>query len=290
MVRPMKCPYCGKEVSVSSHWSDTTCPHCRNVFEIGLEVFELSEEEQKKEQERALAEIRRKEKEDADRKAEAARRLRRTFRLPDPDPHKNIRFEEEEKTAQEPCVKKKKMAVILLLAGTVLFVVIAAAILLSVAGKRREEPAPAPREETLQEEGSAQGEQVVDTTDGQAHDSGWNDGWSIDSNPEDGMFKIDLQSSDTGEQKDVKLKPDVTDDSGDAPEDAGVEEPLPDSGQQVPDSAGTQEGPSGDSLSVNGLHSSAAGTSDTGNGGQAGTPSGADENREIEDALLNGTN
>lgn len=288
MVRPMKCPYCGKEVSVSSHWSDTTCPHCRNVFEIGLEVFELSEEEQKKEQERALAEIRRKEKEDAERKAEAARRLRRTFRLPDPDPHKNIRFEEEEKTAQEPSVRKKKMAVILLLAGTVLLVVIAAAVLLSVAGKRREEPAP--QEETLQEEGTEQGEQVVDTTDGQAHDSGWNDGWSIDSNPEDGMFKIDLQSSDTGEQKDVKLKPDVADDSGDAPEDAGVEEPLPDSGQQVQDSAGTQEGPSGDYLSVNGLHSSAAGTSDTGNAGQAGTPSGADENREIEDALLNGTN
>ena len=53
---------------------------------------------------------------------------------------------------------------------------------------------------------------MTETTDEQAHDSGWVDGYSIDSDTTDGKWKIDLQSQ-PGEQQEVHLTPDVVDES-----------------------------------------------------------------------------
>lgn len=214
MVRMMKCPYCGKDVRVSSHWTTATCQNCHESFEIGVEVFELSEEEQAKEQERAMKEIHEKEQEKQDRQIETKRRLRQMLHLPEPDPYAGIKFEgeEEEKPVKNDNMDNKKRLLIAGVIGAgVLVIIVLAAIIVSALGSNSVQPiaeaTPAP-EQTEATQVASSGEATVEQYDGT-----WTDGFSIDSNPDDGKYMIDLQSSDTGEQKEVYLKPDVEDDS-----------------------------------------------------------------------------
>lgn len=214
MVRMMKCPYCGKDVRVSSHWTTATCQSCHESFEIGVEVFELSEEEQAKEQERAMKEIHEKEQEKQDRQVETKRRLRQMFHLPEPDPYAGIKFEgeEEEKPVKNDSIDNKKRLLIAGVIGAgVLVIIVLAVIIVSALGSNSVQPiaeaTPAP-EQTEATQVVSSGEATVEQYDGT-----WTDGFSIDSNPDDGKYMIDLQSSDTGEQKEVYLKPDVEDES-----------------------------------------------------------------------------
>lgn len=214
MVRMMKCPYCGKDVRVSSHWTTATCQSCHESFEIGVEVFELSEEEQAKEQERAVKEIHEKEQEKQDRQVETKRRLRQMLHLPEPDPYAGIKFEgeEEEKPAKNEGVDSKKRLLIAGVIGAgVLVIIILVVIIVSALGSNSVQPiaetTPTP-EQTEVTQVASSGEATVEQYDGS-----WTDGFSIDSNPDDGKYMIDLQSSDTGEQKEVYLKPDVEDES-----------------------------------------------------------------------------
>ena len=214
MVRMMKCPYCGKDVRVSSHWTTATCQNCHESFEIGVEVFELSEEEQAKEQERAMKEIHEKEQEKQDRQIETKRRLRQMLHLPEPDPYAGIKFEgeEEEKPVKNDNMGNKKRLLIAGVIGAgVLVIIVLAVIIVSALGSNSVQPiaeaTPAP-EQTEATQVASSGEATVEQYDGT-----WTDGFSIDSNPDDGKYMIDLQSSDTGEQKEVYLKPDVEDDS-----------------------------------------------------------------------------
>lgn len=214
MVRMMKCPYCGKDVRVSSHWTTATCQSCHESFEIGVEVFELSEEEQAKEQERAVKEIHEKEQEKQDRQVETKRRLRQMFHFPEPDPYAGIKFEgeEEEKPVKNDSIDNKKRLLIAGVIGAgVLVIIILVVIIVSALGSNSVQPiaetTPTP-EQTEVTQVASSGEATVEQYDGT-----WTDGFSIDSNPDDGKYMIDLQSSDTGEQKEVYLKPDVEDES-----------------------------------------------------------------------------
>lgn len=282
MVRPMKCPYCGSTVNVSSHWKDTTCPNCKNVFEIGLEVFELSEEEQKKEQERALADIKKKEEEAALRKAETAKRLRQTLKLPEPDPHKHIKFEDEEQPkTPEVTDKKKRMIMIGVAAGVFVLILIVVIFLASMISKKAAIDATAvtTTEATTVAETETSSSEVINTTDNQMYDSGWNDGYSIDSNSEDGRFKIDLQDSDSGEQRDGNVRPDVVDET-----EAPKQDTVSDNTIQTPAPESTG---SSNNSSVNGLDSSAVGPETP---GTPGTTSSADDSSVINDMILNGVN
>lgn len=216
MVRMMKCPYCGKDVRVSSHWTTATCQSCHESFEIGVEVFELSEEEQAKEQERAMKEIHEKEQEKQDRQVETKRRLRQMLHLPEPDPYAGIKFEgeEEEKPAKNEGVDSKKRLLIAGVIGAgVLVIIILVVIIVSALGSNSVQPIAettptSTPEQTEVTQVASSGEATVEQYDGS-----WTDGFSIDSNPDDGKYMIDLQSSDTGEQKEVYLKPDVEDES-----------------------------------------------------------------------------
>lgn len=215
MVRMMKCPCCGKDVRVSSHWTTATCQNCHESFEIGMEVFELSEEEQAKEQERAMKEIHEKEQEKQDRQVETERRLRQMLHLPEPDPYAGIKFEDEEEekpVKSDSTDNKKRLLIAGVIGAGVLVVVILVVIIVSAIGSNSSAPAvaantPAP-EQTGVTQVASSGEATVEQYDG-----AWTDGFSIDSNPDDGKYMIDLQSSDTGEQKEVYLKPDVEDES-----------------------------------------------------------------------------
>ena len=281
MVRPMKCPYCGSTVNVSSHWKDTTCPNCKNVFEIGLEVFELSEEEQKKEQERALADIKKKEEEAAMKKAETVKRLRQTFKLPEPDPHKHIKFEDDEPEKSEVPDSKKRMIIIGAAAGVGILVLIAVIFLASMISKKAAIDATAvtTTEATTVAETETSSSEVINTTDNQMYDSGWNDGYSIDSNSEDGRFKIDLQDSDSGEQRDGNVRPDVVDET-----EAPKQDTVSDNTIQTPAPESTG---SSNNSSVNGLDSSEVGPETP---GTPGTTSSADDSSVINDMILNGVN
>lgn len=239
MVRMMKCPYCGKDVRVSSHWTTATCQSCHENFEIGVEVFELSEEEQAKEQERAVKEIHEKEQEKQDRQVETKRRLRQMFHLPEPDPYAGIKFEgeEEEKPVKNDSIDNKKRLLIAGVIGAgVLVIIILVVIIVSALGSNSVQPiaettpTPAP-EQTEVTQVASSGEATVEQYDGS-----WTDGFSIDSNPDDGKYMIDLQSSDTGEQKEVYLKPDVEDESAkDSVSQNNVK--SPEEKQELPDNA-----------------------------------------------------
>lgn len=241
MVRMMKCPYCGKDVRVSSHWTTATCQSCHESFEIGVEVFELSEEEQAKEQERAMKEIHEKEQEKQDRQIETKRRLRQMLHLPEPDPYAGIKFEgeEEEKPVKNDSIDNKKR---LLIAGVisagVLVIIILVVIIVSALGSNSVQPiaetTPTP-EQTGVTQVASSGEATVEQYDGS-----WTDGFSIDSNPDDGKHMIDLQSSDTGEQKEVYLKPDVEDESAkDSVSQNNVK--SPEEKQELPDNTQVSE-------------------------------------------------
>lgn len=222
MVRKMKCPYCGTNVNVSSHWTDATCQNCHQNFEIGVEIFELSEAEQKKEMELATQKIHAEEKAREERAIETKRRLRQMLHIPEPDPHANIKFEdeEEEKKAKQENTdndKRKKLIIIGGIAGIVLIFIIVFAIMITSAMKKvssdqtasAPEAKPAQTTEVIQT--AANDTVLTSEVTSEAHDGGWVDGFSIDSNPSDGRYKIDLQSSDTGEQREVNVKPAVTD-------------------------------------------------------------------------------
>lgn len=239
MVRMMKCPYCGKDVRVSSHWTTATCQSCHENFEIGVEVFELSEEEQAKEQERAVKEIHEKEQEKQDRQVETKRRLRQMFHLPEPDPYAGIKFEgeEEEKPVKNDSIDNKKRLLIAGVIGAgVLVIIILVVIIVSALGSNSVQPiaetTPTPTsEQTEVTQVASSGEATVEQYDGS-----WTDGFSIDSNPDDGKYMIDLQSSDTGEQKEVYLKPDVEDESAtDSVSQNNVK--SPEEKQELPDNA-----------------------------------------------------
>ena len=215
MVRKMKCPYCGTNVNVSSHWTDATCQNCHQNFEIGVEIFELSEAEQKKEMELATQKIHAEEKAREERAIETKRRLRQMLHIPEPDPHANIKFEdeEEEKKAKQENAdddKKKKLIIIGGIAGIVLIFIIVFAIMITSAMKKASsgQTASAPKAKPAQTAAN----DTISTSEltSEAHDGGWVDGFSIDSNPSDARYKIDLQSSDTGEQREVNVKPAVT--------------------------------------------------------------------------------
>lgn len=222
MVRKMKCPYCGTNVNVSSHWTDATCQNCHQNFEIGVEIFELSEAEQKKEMELATQKIHAEEKAREERAIETKRRLRQMLHIPEPDPHANIKFEDEEeekkaKQANTDDDKKKKLIIIGGIAGIVLIFIIVFVIMITSAMKKASsaQTASAPEvkpSQTIEVLQTASNDTVLTSeVTSEAHDGGWVDGFSIDSNPSDGRYKIDLQSSDTGEQREVNVKPDVTD-------------------------------------------------------------------------------
>lgn len=223
MVRKMKCPYCGTNVNVSSHWTDATCQSCHQNFEIGIEIFELSEAEQKKETELAVQKIYAEEKAREERAIETKRRLRQMLHIPEPDPHANVKFEDEEEKKAKPentdGDKKKKLIIIGGIAGIVLVLIIVFVIMIASAMKKissaqtasASEVKPPQTTEVVQ---TASNDTVLTSeVTSEAHDSGWVDGFSIDSNPSDGRYKVDLQSSDTGEQRDVNVKPDTTDDN-----------------------------------------------------------------------------
>lgn len=222
MVRKMKCPYCGTNVNVSSHWTDATCQNCHQNFEIGVEIFELSEAEQKKEMELATQKIHAEEKAREERAIETKRRLRQMLHIPEPDPHANIKFEdeEEEKKAKQENTdddKKKKLIIIGGIAGIVLIFIIVFVIMISSAMKKASSaqtasaPEAKPPQTTEVMQTASNDTVLASEVTSEAHDSGWVDGFSIDSNPSDGRYKIDLQSSDTGEQREVNVKHDVTD-------------------------------------------------------------------------------
>ena len=73
------------------------------------------------------------------------------------------------------------------------------------------------------------------------YDGAWTDGFSIDSNPDDGKYMIDLQSSDTGEQKEVYLKPDVEDESAKDSVSQNSVQKTDDSKQELPDNTQVSE-------------------------------------------------
>lgn len=216
MVRKINCPYCGTIVGVSSHWTTATCPKCSQSFEIGVDVFDLSEEEQKKENELAMKKIHEEEEARKERAIETKRRVREFLHLPEPDPYADIEFEDEDDGKASPESaddKKKKMLIIGGIAGVLLLFVIIFIIMISAAMKKAPAGAVTQTEQkqtvVTQENKSANQKnnpvkQDEATATTEKHDSGWVDGFAIDSNPSDGRYKIDLQSSDSGEQREVQ--------------------------------------------------------------------------------------
>lgn len=218
MVRQMKCPFCGNMVSVSSHWETATCSKCHQNFEITVDVFELTEEEQAKEMEAAKQKIQADEARRDERTKETRKRLRAAFHLPEEDPHANVKFEDDEKNdsdapAKEP-MDRKKMLILGGCIGVVLLFIIIFVIFIKAALGARSGAASTQSGAAQPAQTQVQTEAV--TSDGQAtveqHDGSWVDGFAIDSNNEDGKYMIDLQSSD-GDQREVTLTPDVADES-----------------------------------------------------------------------------
>lgn len=218
MVRQMKCPFCGNMVSVSSHWETATCNKCHQNFEITVDVFELTEEEQAKEMEAATKKIQEQEALRDERTKETKKRLRAALHLPEEDPHANVKFEDDEKPesdapAKEP-MDRKKMLILGGCIGVVLLFIIIFVIFIKAALGARSSGASTQSGAAQPAQTQVQTEAV--TSDGQAtveqHDGSWVDGFAIDSNNEDGKYMIDLQSSD-GDQREVTLTPDVADES-----------------------------------------------------------------------------
>ena len=214
MVRQMKCPFCGNMVSVSSHWETATCSKCHQNFEITVDVFELTEEEQAKEMEAAKQKIQADEARRDERTKETKKRLRAALHLPEEDPHANVKFEDDEKNdagdAKEP-MDRKKLAILGGLIGVVVLFIVIFALVIGAAMKKansnKDNAEATPSSTTQTEAVVSDGKATVEDNDGD-----WVDGYAIDSNNEDGKYMIDLQSSD-GEQKEVTLTPDVVDES-----------------------------------------------------------------------------
>jgi hypothetical protein len=212
MVRKMKCPFCQNVVNVSSHWETAICNKCHQSFEIGVDIFELTDEEQMKEMEEARKKIKEQEALRDERIKETRKRLRAAFRLPEEDPHADVNFEDDEVSDEEESEKEpmnhKKLLILCGLACAVLLFIIIFVIFITTALRSK-------AGDTLAQSSTSQQTQVQTksvTSDNKAtteqHDGSWVDGFSVDSNNKDGKYMIDLQSSDK-EQREVTLIPDV---------------------------------------------------------------------------------
>lgn len=233
MVRKMKCPFCGNQVSVSSHWETATCNKCHQNFEITVDIFELSDAEHEKEMDAAKKKIQEEELRRDERAKETKKRLRAALHLPEADPHAGVEFEDDEKVADETPEKqpkdRKKIIILGGLIGTVVLFVLIFALVIGSALKKANagnadgnDTEATPSQTTQTESVETDDKPTVEENDGE-----WVDGYSIDSNNEDGKYMIDLQSSD-GEQKEVTLTPDVVDESTQAE----TEATAPDAGNK----------------------------------------------------------
>lgn len=221
MVRKTNCPNCGKPVSISSHWESATCGACHTVFSLTSDMFDISEEEQKRDIELAQKEI---EAVEEKRKAQAKatrERLRRTLHLPEIDKYADVDFEDDTKSddgSEEKPDKKKLVVLGGVIGGAVLLVIILVVIIGSALGRRGNTEAVSTEKQTTKQESVAENdiqENPAATTE--EHDGTWVDGYAVDSNPDDGKYMIDLQSDDG--QRDGNLAPAVTDEASDTDND-----------------------------------------------------------------------
>lgn len=212
MVRKMKCPFCQNVVNVSSHWETAICNKCHQSFEIGVDIFELTDEEQMKEMEDARKKIKEQEALRDERIKETRKRLRAAFRLPEEDPHADVNFEDDEVSDEEESEKEpmnhKKLLILCGLACAVLLFIIIFVIFITTAlmSKAGDTSTQSSVSQSVQEQTKPVVSDNKVTTE--QHDGSWVDGFSVDSNNKDGKYMIDLQSSDK-EQREVTLTPDV---------------------------------------------------------------------------------
>jgi hypothetical protein len=212
MVRKMKCPFCQNVVNVSSHWETAICNKCHQSFEIGVDIFELTDEEQMKEMEAARKKIKEQEALRDERIKETRKRLRAAFRLPEEDPHADVNFEDDEVSDEEESEKEpmnhKKLLILCGLACAVLLFIIIFVIFITTAfrSKTGDTSTQSSVSQSVQEQTKPVVSDNKVTTE--QHDGSWVDGFSVDSNNKDGKYMIDLQSSDK-EQREVTLTPDV---------------------------------------------------------------------------------
>lgn len=212
MVRKMKCPFCQNVVNVSSHWETAICNKCHQNFEIGVDIFELTDEEQMKEMEDARKKIKEQEALRDERIKETRKRLRAALRLPEEDPHADVNFEDdevpdEEESEKEPMNHKKLLILCGLACAVLLFIII---FVIFITTALRSKAGDTSTQSSVSQSAQEQTKSVVSdnkvTTE--QHDGSWVDGFSVDSNNKDGKYMIDLQSSDK-EQREVTLTPDV---------------------------------------------------------------------------------
>lgn len=212
MVRKMKCPFCQNVVNVSSHWETAICNKCHQSFEIGVDIFELTDEEQMKEMEEARKKIKEQEALRDERIKETRKRLRAALRLPEEDPHADVNFEDdevsdEEESEKEPMNHKKLLILCGLACAVLLFIII---FVIFITTTLRSKAGDTSTQSSVSQSVQEQTKPVVSdnkvTTE--QHDGSWVDGFSVDSNNKDGKYMIDLQSSDK-EQREVTLTPDV---------------------------------------------------------------------------------
>jgi len=212
MVRKMKCPFCQNVVNVSSHWETAICNKCHQSFEIGVDIFELTDEEQMKEMEDARKKIKEQKALRDEKAKEIRKRLRAALRLPEEDPHVDVNFEDDEVSDEEESEKEpmnhKKLLILCGLACAVLLFIIIFVIFITTA--LRSKAGDTFTQNSVSQSAQEQTKPVVSdkkvTTE--QHDGSWVDGFSVDSNNKDGKYMIDLQSSDK-EQREVTLTPDV---------------------------------------------------------------------------------
>ena len=212
MVRKMKCPFCQNVVNVSSHWETAICNKCHQSFEIGVDIFELTDEEQMKEMEEARKKIKEQEALRDERIKETRKRLRAAFRLPEEDPHADVDFEddethEEENPEKEP-INRRKLLILCGLACAVLLFIIIFVIFITTALRSKAGDSLAQSSTSQQTQVQTKSVTSDNKVTTEQHDGSWVDGFSIDSNNKDGKYMIDLQSSDK-EQREVTLTPDV---------------------------------------------------------------------------------
>lgn len=204
MVRTMNCPYCGKPVKVSSHWPTAICPSCHGNFDVGVEIFELTPEEQAKENEAALKKIKAEEDERDARVKKTRTRMRAMLHLPAEDPHAGVNFEDDEHPQgndDAPDKKntddRKKKVIIAAAAGVIalflLIVILFFATVIRRMGGGSSGQQPSQQAQAVSSDSS--GQQAAEASS-EANDGEWSDGYSIDSNTKDAEHKIDLQSSD----------------------------------------------------------------------------------------------
>lgn len=201
MVRKMKCPYCGTLIDVSSHWDSTICPKCHETIEIGADIFKLSEEEQKKENEDAMKRIREEEAVREARIKETKSRMRALFHLPPEDPYSDIKFEDEEQESDASAGSKSVIpnAIGILAIAVGAFVIIVCILIWIMFSARM---ASSDSTQISATGASIQTVAVSNKPTVEASDGKWQDGYTIDSNSQDGKKMIDYQSE-PGKQRNI---------------------------------------------------------------------------------------